>query len=247
MHKLQDNTATYLHHPGEVTVWRLDDSAGFPPGLAEQVLSRDELDRANSMATPATRRQYLAGRLALRTILGRYTNQSPAALVFTHGPHQKPELVQKNTGTPVWHFSLAHTHGIILIAVGADGPLGVDVESRQRRLRNFTGLIQRVLTPAEQRAIKSDGQSDNLALFLHYWTAKEACLKAIGTGLAQPPKKLHVEFVNETNAVCCPTDTGDEWQIEFFTPAPGFLAAAASKTPDFRLTMRSFTPDTETV
>jgi 4'-phosphopantetheinyl transferase len=243
MYKLQDNTAAFPHHSGELTVWRLKDTTEFPPGQAEQVLSRAELNRAGAMAEPATRRQYLAGRLALRTILGRYTNQSPAALVFTHGSHQKPELVQKTTGTPVWHFSLAHTHGIILIAVGADSPLGVDVESRQRRLRNFTGLIQRVLTPAEQRTIKSTGQSDNPTLFLHYWTAKEACLKAIGTGLAQPPKKLRVKFVNETNAVCRPIGTGEEWQIKFFTPAPDFLAAVAAKAPGFRLTLRNFTPD----
>lgn len=240
MHTFRDNTAA-APRPGCLTVWRLDSAADFPPGW-EAVLSHDERRRADAMTDPAARRQYLAGRLALRAILGRCTGRPPAALIFTRGPHQKPELAPM-PGAPAWRFSLAHTRGMILIAAGAGGAIGVDVESRRRRLRNFEGLIRRNLTPAEQQAVQSRPPAGRQALFLHYWTAKEACLKAIGTGLARPPKTLHVNIINQADAVCRPADATGDWRIKFFAPAPGFLAAVAARLPEFRLKVRNFSLD----
>lgn len=227
--------------PGRILVWRLHDVAAFPPGWAA-VLSRDELRRAQAMADPAARLQYLAGRIALRAILGRCAGRPPAALVFTRGPHQKPELAPM-PGAPAWRFSLTHTRGMVLIAVGAGGPIGVDVESRRRRLRNFEGLVRRILTPAERQAVQAKPPAGRPALFLHYWTAKEACLKAIGTGLARPPRTLHINMLNKTDAVCRPEDATGDWRVKFFTPAPGYLAAVAAKPPEIRLTVRDFSLD----
>ncbi len=242
MHKLPDNVAAPPPAPGCLTVWRLDAAAAFPPGWEAELLSPDERRRANAMADPESRRQYLAGRLALRAILGRCTGRPPADLEFTSGPHQKPELAPI-PGAPAWRFSLAHTSGMILIAVASGGPIGVDVESRRRRLRNFEGLARRILTPAERRAVQSGPPAGHPALFLHYWTAKEACLKAIGTGLARPPRTLHINIINRTNAVCRPADATGDWRIKFFEPAPGFLAAIAARPPEFRLTVRNFSLD----
>lgn len=241
MHKLRDETAATAPAPGGAAVWRVN-AAAASPARWEDFLSQDERRRANAMADRAARRQYLAGRMALRVILAHYTGRPPADLEITIGPHQKPELAA-TPGGPVWPFSLAHTRGMILIAVSGGGPIGVDVELRRRRLHNFEGLIRRILTPAECAQVQSCPPARRRERLLHYWTAKEACLKAIGTGLARAPKTLQINFLNKAEAACCSGPGADVWRLSYFSPAPGFLAAIAGRTPCRRLTLLEFPLD----
>ncbi len=117
------------------------------------------------------------------------------------------------------------------------------MESRRRHFRNPEGLARRILTPAERDRVQSRPPAGRPELLLHYWTAKEACLKAIGTGLSRAPRTLQIDFTNKTEAAWNAGPGADSWRISFFSPAPGFLAAVAGRNPGLRPALLEFPLD----
>ncbi|MEU1224230.1 4'-phosphopantetheinyl transferase family protein [Streptomyces microflavus] len=161
-------------------------TASQPPGL-----SAAELRRAASFARPADRAAYATAHTALRQLLGRYLDRPPAALTFVRepcpgcaGPHGRPAVVQAGGGPPL-HFSLAHSRGLIAVAV-APRVIGVDVE----RLPSpeTVEACARALHPGEQAELAAAPPGERRAHFGRLWTRKEAYLKALGTGLSRHPR-----------------------------------------------------------
>ncbi len=74
------------------------------------------------------------------------------------------------------HWSLSHKSDWVA-AVAARCPVGIDLE----RLRPVSEALYIRLAGADEWRL---GQERDEALFLRYWTAKEAVLKAVGQGLA---------------------------------------------------------------
>ncbi|MFE1544343.1 4'-phosphopantetheinyl transferase family protein [Streptomyces microflavus] len=160
--------------------------APLPPGL-----SSAELRRAASFARPADRAAYATAHTALRQLLGGYLDRPPAALTFVRepcpgcaGPHGRPAVVQAGGGPPL-HFSLAHSRGLIAVAV-APRVIGVDVE----RLPSpeTVEACARALHPGEQAELAAAPPGERRAHFGRLWTRKEAYLKALGTGLSRHPR-----------------------------------------------------------
>lgn len=75
--------------------------------------------------------------------------------------------------------SISHARGLVAVAAGRSGPVGVDVESR--REFEIDGMSRRWFDPAEVTWLQR--QHDPLDAFLRLWTAKEAVGKALGRGL----------------------------------------------------------------
>lgn len=146
-----------------------------PPGMADVWVLRLKLGQVANGGTPADRRP--AARQATRAILARYLDLSPATLQFICGPFGKPEL----RGSPL-SFSVSHRDDRALLAVAAQGRLGVDLEAR-RPLPELDGICA-MLHPAERTLIAQASASEHEDLFYRIWTRKEAALKAVGTGLA---------------------------------------------------------------
>ncbi len=82
------------------------------------------------------------------------------------------------------HFNLSHSGGYIALAVSRT-EVGVDVERvRPSRLR----LADRVLQPDELEWMRKAP----LERFFWLWTLKESVMKAVGKGLALPPRQINV-------------------------------------------------------
>ena len=88
-------------------------------------------------------------------------------------------LDKNSDGVPLpsngWHWSVAHKP-VYVAGVAGPGPLGIDIEPVQPRVRNLFNKI------ADQREWRL-GSEDEWHLFYRFWTAKEAVLKAVGMGL----------------------------------------------------------------
>lgn len=93
---------------------------------------------------------------------------------LTRSVHGAPELTQP----PGWWLSRSHADGLDLLLLSRQGPVGVDLESRERRLS--TAVRARLLGPAE--AAWNDPARPELAVLA--WCAKEALTKALGRGIA---------------------------------------------------------------
>lgn len=85
-------------------------------------------------------------------------------------------------------FSPTHTAGLVALAIGDCGPIGLDAETpRGRDVSRLARAADRWFTPAENRRVQTAIQNrpqEAEAVFLRVWTAKEALVKRTGAGLA---------------------------------------------------------------
>jgi 4'-phosphopantetheinyl transferase len=143
------------------------------------VLSPDERARAARFHFEADRHRAVVTWGLVRTVLGRIVGRAPASLRFERGDQGKPALADG----PAFNISDSHDH--LLMAIAADGRLGVDVEVR----RPVTDLLQLAggnFSPEETCALQTLPPSERERAFFRIWTCKEAFVKALGGGLYIP-------------------------------------------------------------
>ncbi|WP_028676255.1 4'-phosphopantetheinyl transferase family protein [Salinispora arenicola] len=122
-----------------------------------------------------------AGRL-LRQAAAGVLGCPEADLVVSHRPGGAP-LVERGTGLGrvTVPASVSRHGGVTVVAVRADGPVGVDVE--RHRCLPALGLARRWYDPSEVAWLAARPEAGRDRDFLRLWTAKEAVGKALGVGL----------------------------------------------------------------
>jgi 4'-phosphopantetheinyl transferase len=179
-----------LSSPSEVRLWwcsTLATDDALP--VLRSWLSSDECARARRFALPAVARRYVAGRAALRHVLGTLLGQAPHEVAIVRGVRGRPQLA----GVGGLDFNVSNTRGVALIGVVTHPGtrIGVDVEHRERVLRH-EGLARKFCTPAEFAALDLLEGDARRQRFLRLWTCKEAMSKATGDALAAPLRRLDV-------------------------------------------------------
>jgi 4'-phosphopantetheinyl transferase len=170
--------------PGKVEIWRVDlDQHRFDAAAA--ILSADERRRAARFLFEDDRRRYLAAHHALRHVLGLALGRESRALAFAADAHGKPHLLQAHG----LEFSLSHSAHECLIGISDGRPIGVDVEVLQPVVE-ADALARRHFTPGELEQWERAPAAGRERVFLQAWTRKEACLKALGSGLSVPPSGI---------------------------------------------------------
>jgi 4'-phosphopantetheinyl transferase len=203
------------------------------PGAAghQGLLNPDERDAAERFRLDSAKDAFVASRVAQRLVLGRYLGCPPAAVTIARDcrhcgkGHGKPYVA----GAPV-DFSVSHAAGWLLLAVVADGQVGVDLE-HVSDARAVDDLANRVLGPAEQEQFLMVPRDQRPGWFIWAWSRKEATLKLTGHGIAGPLSGLNV---TGPTAVVSPPPAG--WPAEPIhlrdVPAtPGLRAAIATTAP----------------
>jgi 4'-phosphopantetheinyl transferase len=163
----------------EVHVWRAQLDAGAPGEGWE--LPAAERRRAAQMRRPGSGARWIAARRALRTVLGRYLDEDPAAIALRAGPHGKPEL----TAPGRLEFNLSHSGTLALIAVTIGVELGIDLEKMDPG-RDFLALAERGLGPDAVAALRAMEPAGRPHAFYEQWVRHEALLKCRGGGLGRP-------------------------------------------------------------
>ena len=206
----------------EAHLWRLDLDAAHNEAAAD-ILSEDERARAARFHFERDRRRFIAGRAALRRILGAYLERAPAALVFALGHHGKPAL--EDLGL---EFNLSHSGGCGLIAVTRGRRIGVDVEGIRTDFA-CEDIARRFFAPGEVRILAASKPDEYAAAFFRCWTRKEAYVKARGDGLSLALDRFEVQLeAPATRAIASCLDDPSEswrWSLREILPRPGFLGA----------------------
>lgn len=161
-------------------LWLVALDVALDAARVEATLSAAEKARAARFRFERDARRYRVSHMALRQVLSEQTGLPPAALDFQEGQFGKPRLTQ--TAAP--HFNMSHSGDWALIGVSATGPLGVDIEAHAP-MEDVQALAERNYTVAERESLRAS--KDPLTDFLRCWTRKEACLKALGSGLSIEP------------------------------------------------------------
>jgi 4'-phosphopantetheinyl transferase len=222
--------------PDEVHLWRA--SLALPSAVVVELyhsLSDEERERAQRYHSATARHRFLAGRGLLRTILGSYLRVKGHQIAFRQSDHGKPLLDDPGTGL---YFNVSHSHELALFAITRRGEVGVDVE-RVRPFPNEVSVAERFFSPCECQRLRTLAPEHRTEAFFHVWTRKEACLKALGVGLAQGLERVEVNLGPDEPARLLRLD-GEErraahWSLLNLVPAPGYVGALALEGKDFRL------------
>ena len=227
--------------PGEVQVWQADVSAADAHAYA--LLSPDEQARADRFRRAPDRARFIASHAVLRRVLARYTPDEPADLRFGIAEQGKPFLLAPD-GTPDLRFSLAHSGGLALVAVAAGQEVGVDVEA-ERPLPDVLRLARRVAAPHEHDALAACDADEQRRAFFRLWVAKEAVLKARGTGLHADARQVLLSSLSEGTVGLRSAGAPGVWTLRTLDTSAGYHAALASEG-SIRSVLRQAAPPADT-
>lgn len=173
-----------LHDP-DIDLWLVNlDTPPTPTERASTLtgLSDQEKARADRFRFERDARRYRASHTALRTVLAGVTGIQAQDLSFEEGAFGKPHLPAP--GLP--HFNMSHSGGWALIGVCHHRPIGVDIELLEP-MDDLLALARRNFSAEECALFETTPPTLQLEAFLQCWTRKEACLKALGSGLSIEP------------------------------------------------------------
>lgn len=104
-------------------------------------------------------------------------------------------------------FNLSHSEDDAVVLIAASGEIGVDVEVL-RPMRDALALAERNFSASENAELRSLPESERDHAFLTAWTRKEACLKALGSGLSIAPQTFTASLRHEPATAVIPTSQG---------------------------------------
>lgn len=159
--------------------------------------------------------QYLAGHCLARQLAAELAGGSAPEwrlVVASDGRRrlEHPQLAALFT-------SISHVGTSLAVAVGRDA-LGLDLEAPGRE-RDWLGLARTMFSPAELQVVSAAAQADREAVFLTFWTLKEAWAKRSGRGLQR-------QAARRCAAAACAGADAEAWTWRL--PGGGSLALAAS-------------------
>jgi 4'-phosphopantetheinyl transferase len=214
----------------------------------KELLSPEEVARADRYRVPVPRRHFIVCRASLRKMLASCTGVNPDQIEFDYGPHGKPALRQLFARSQSIEFSVSHSANQALIALAVGRRVGVDIEQCDSSVR-ILKLAQRFFSPREAAELLGLPEQDQLAGFYRGWTSKECFLKATGSGLSFPLNKFSVSLDPRQPARLLEVvDQAEEplrWKLTALNAVPQFAAAViveAATTESVTLQMYSHSP-----
>lgn len=193
-------------------------------------LDADERRRADRFRFAQDRALFVAAHAALRRVLGGCLGVDGRDLGFVVDAGGKPRLAGRSHPG----FSLSHSGGHALIGVARDGAIGVDLEI-VRDVPERDAIVRDDFARAEVEAIAALPPDRREDAFFACWTRKEACLKAIGVGLAGGLDSVEPGVDPDADARL--TKIGGDrgaaarWSLWSAAGPAGYWAAAAADRP----------------
>ncbi|GAB4833372.1 hypothetical protein Ancab_031615 [Ancistrocladus abbreviatus] len=173
-----------------------------------EILSSSERENVLSLREDQLRKRAILARALVRTTMARYQNGSPVdpkSLEFKKNIHGKPEIVwqyARDWSQPPLHFNISHTSSLIACGVTVNSPIGVDVEEKNRIMKNdVLSFARRFFSPLEVEHLSAiPDPEDQRQEFIKLWTLKEAYVKALGRGFSAAPfKTFTIHFRSNYN------------------------------------------------
>jgi 4'-phosphopantetheinyl transferase len=192
----------------------------------ENLLSRDELARGDRYASELLRARFISARGALRGILACYLGHTLASdIKFRYGAQGKPAIDVKD-GVQV-QFNLAHAEDMALLALTAEGPVGVDLERVQEQ-PDWLDIARRFFSSDEIKELEQCGAGERNREFFRLWTCKEAYVKARGGGLSIPLNSFSIQRLGH-DGVRGVRGTRDDttWSVRELSVDSDYVAAVA--------------------
>ena len=179
--------------------------------LCESVLTIAELQRAERFVSEHDKAHFKQRR-AFRRFCGATALESSPPLrqiFFQETEKGRPFL----SSLPDLWFSFSSCRFGFLGAWSPTNGIGVDLEDQTRTLEAVE-LARRFFSKAEANAVQGAEGSERLAIFLQFWSFKEAALKSIGEGLPFGLDAFQFELAPKVRVVHAPPGLGGPKQFD---------------------------------
>ena len=186
-------------------------------------LNETELARAARFHGEGDRETAVASRGALRVLLAGYSGAAPTDIVFRYSENGKPRAV--DTGVD---FNVSHSGEWIVLAIGKERQIGVDVEEIRRNV-DVDSIAARYLTKEESAWIAQ--AEDPYAVFFQIWARKEAYVKARGSALFRELSSFTVPLEDVEK---------DGWSFHRLEAGSKYAAAVVADRPASRIPCYDF-------
>ena len=200
------------------------------------LLDREEQHRASRFRVRLPREEFVGSHAFLRSVLGKYLEMDPHEVRFQPTKKGKPEIAEGGNLS----FNLSHTQGAAVVALVRKRNVGVDVE-RVREDTEAMDLAERFFSAAEVEWLRSQPATKTVSSFFSCWTAKEAYMKARGTGISAPlsgfsviPRANDERLQLEIMDMAGQPDHWSIWQLDLGASLRAALAVEVG-TPDLRV------------
>jgi len=196
-----------------------------------RIVSPEDLTKASKYVKMDDRDRFIAARILTWYVLsGSWTSDSSSTLVigeasvidprsshvsennlggqlyplrFDYSRNGKPSLPHSTVS-----FNWSHSGDLVALILGKNY-VGVDVEEIQKRaLFEYNSLCTKGELEWLSTVVDQQRYSEKEA-FIILWTAKEAVLKAVGSGLTVDPRVVEIRF-DESNSEGWESDFGDQ-------------------------------------
>ena len=168
------------HTAADIHIAGCTDDKTLPETKLLSLLSDSEQTKVLSLTDPAERRHLLFRRCFQRLFLAQSIDW-PGHIRDLHIEH-KLDTPPRLPDYPSLQFSFSSSGYSVVACASHKQVVGIDIE-KIRSVPDPVGLSNRFFTPAEAATLERMPENARSAAFLHYWTAKEAGLKAIGKGI----------------------------------------------------------------
>jgi 4'-phosphopantetheinyl transferase len=221
--------------PSEIAeLWlvQLDEVSTFDKEGYISLLSSEELSRYERFHFKSDRDRYLTTRALIRTTLSKYFPIRPEKWEFTKSKWGRPAIAPSVLDTSL-SFNISHTSNFVVLAVVADGTIGVDVEAVTDHVSPLD-VAGTFFSRHEYVELKAMPAQHRLRRFYEFWTLKEAYLKALGAGLSLPLNSLvadlsspgHIRIIDPVDAV-----NQENWEFWQFQPDESTVISVCLSKP----------------
>jgi 4'-phosphopantetheinyl transferase len=149
------------------------------------MLSATELARLARIRDPGAQRCFWLGRVLIHALLGEVLGLPAAEAPVAVDTRGRPGV-----DLPGVSVSIAHAPSLVVVALGLETAVGVDVEHRRR---SPLPAPRRWLSPDEFDELVHRPAHQRHGHLLRIWTGKEAATKALGLGYTMPFRTLEVD------------------------------------------------------
>lgn len=153
-------------------------------------LNPREQQRLLNLRQPDDRQRYITARALLKSLVSNLTGKAPRHIDIQQrcpdcgGYHGQPTL--PNTGLSL---SISHSGDWVVVAAARGCRIGVDID-QLGRLDKPERMVNYILHADEKQRLRAQQAKLNSEILIRHWVPKEACLKAVGTGLRIPPSSI---------------------------------------------------------
>lgn len=189
------------------------------------LLDNNEQDKALRFVQTTHGRRYVASHGKLRLILAEYLNIPPAKIGYAEQAFGKPVILIDGLEHDI-KFNMAHSGNKMLVAVGMDGEIGVDIEVWNSRI-DTTSIASVCFAEAERCFWNGLPESRKDEFFFRFWTRKESFVKAVGVGIGLDVSLVVSSLVGAARLLSVPDGYGqpEEWALVDLDFGDGISAA----------------------